>query len=138
MEFPRKIFQWCKANWFLFLFYGWFFCSRYFENYFPTYLFPLTAFWVGLWVIFNFVFIINGIQILKEKSLLEFFKRIFFINAIFIIGFGAVLILTSLVVFLASIVPESISSTFPLILAVGVLLYLIGLGFHFVEKSTNK
>jgi hypothetical protein len=39
---------------------------------------------------------------------------------------------------LAALVPESIASTFLAILGIGIILYLIGVGFHLVEKSNKS
>lgn len=43
----------------------------------------------------------------------------------------------SAMTYVAGLVPESVAATFPFILALGLILYLIGLGFYLVEKA-NK
>jgi len=81
----------------------------------------------------NFLYFVS-----KNRTVIGWFKANLFALAILGGLFIFTYLIGGLLTFLAALVPESVAATFPAILAIGVILYLIGLGFYFVEKTTKS
>ena len=73
----------------------------------------------------------------KDRNLIGWLKTNLFVLAAMGGMFLLISALSRLMVFLSGLVPESVAAFFHPILAVGVILYLIGVGFYFVEKTTR-
>lgn len=97
--------------------------------------------WVSLQVYFSALVLIYANYLFfssENRDLNNWLRTNLFAFAVIAGLLAVIFILSRTMTFLAALVPENVAATFPFILAAGVILYLIGLGFYFVEKTTKN
>lgn len=95
--------------------------------------------WISFPVYISAVILIcaNFLFFVYNRTVIGWLKANLYALAILAGLFTFTFLISRLMTFLGALVPDSVASTFPAILVIGVVLYLIGVGFYLVEKTTK-